>query len=162
MFDLPFKWFLALSITVKTSITTATVTFHHKKPKGITVYEAYVNSLEGNKCTVAANAKPLQCTLRGIKEASNFNVVARACFSSKGKCETPIEVAARTMLRGDHLLFFFLLKKTADWLVYDFITCRCGWFKVRCPFTNITQRDSFPTEKLSSWLLRSLFQATRI
>ncbi len=78
------------------------MTFHHKNPKGITVYEAYVNSLEGNKCTVAASAKPLQCTLKGIPEASNFNVVARACFSVQGKCEPPIDVAARTELRGKH------------------------------------------------------------
>ncbi len=59
-----------------------------------------MNSLRGSKCDVASHMKPLQCTLRGIKEAVNFHVVARACFAGQNKCEPPIDVSARTKLRG--------------------------------------------------------------
>ncbi len=95
--------FLALSLTVETSITTADVTFHHTNPSRIVRYEAYVNSLGGNKCTVAAKVNDPKCTLRGIGEAVEFYVVARACFAGNDNCEPPIEVKSRTKLRGSSL-----------------------------------------------------------
>ncbi len=99
--------FLALSVTVETSITTAVVAFHYVNPSGIVRYEAYVDSLTGNKCTVAASAKGPRCTLRGIREAVEFYVVARACFA--GHCESPIAVRSRTKLRGNCLWCFIVV-----------------------------------------------------
>ncbi len=93
---------LALSVTVETSITTAVVAFHHVNPSGIVRYEAYVDSLTGNDCTVAASAKDPQCTLRGIGEAVEFYVVARACFAGNDNCEPSITVRSRTKLRGKY------------------------------------------------------------
>ncbi len=93
----------ALSITDETTITTAIVTFKHKNPNGIVRYEAFVDSLNGRKCSVAANAKPLQCTLTGIPEAVNFYIIARACFAGQDTCEPPIDVLTRTKLRGKRL-----------------------------------------------------------
>ncbi len=91
---------------IETTITTAIVTFQHTNPEGIVRYEAYLERLNGNKCSIAAKASPLQCTLRGIAEAVNFNVLARACHS-ENQCEPAITVESRTKLRGRNVTLFF-------------------------------------------------------
>ncbi len=57
----------ALSVTVETTPTTAIVTFRHASPSGIVRYEASVYLQSRIKCSVAASATPLQCTLKGTK-----------------------------------------------------------------------------------------------
>ncbi len=87
----------------------AIVNFKHANPKGIVRYEAavrYVNGIGGSKCSVAASANSLRCTLRGIPEAINFYIVARACFAGLNNCEPPIDVLSRTKLRGLGSTFF--------------------------------------------------------
>ncbi len=102
-------------------------------PKNIVRYEAFVNSLAGYKCSVAAHTKPLQCTLKGIGEAVNFRIIARACLSAQS-CEPSIEVQSRTKLRG---------KESYCVRANDaFLILRCKRFEDRDPFTNIIERDS--------------------
>ncbi len=102
-----------LSITYESTITTATVTFHPKNPKNIVRYEAFVDKLTGRKCSVPANTKPLQCTLRGIPEAVNFNILARACRSGSLGCERPVEMEARTKLRRQYSFYILSYNITA-------------------------------------------------
>ncbi len=82
------------------------MSFHHANPQNIVWYEAYVDRVGGNKCTGAAHARTPKCTLRGIREAVNFRIMARACFASMNKCEPTISVLSQTKLRGNSAWYF--------------------------------------------------------
>ncbi len=88
-----------LSVTVATTPTTATVGFMHANPVGIVRYEASVYGQSAIRCSVEATAKPLQCTLKGLPEASVFVLEATACLASH--CEPPGIGPWRTSIRGN-------------------------------------------------------------
>ncbi len=75
-------------------------------------------------CSVPASGKDPQCMLRGIPEAVNFYVVARACFASGDNCEPPIQLQSRTKLRGSTVWYLYSLYKQtvrADILYIEFV-----------------------------------------
>lgn len=92
----------ALSISVATTPTTATVRFSHANPNQIVRYEASVHQQSHIRCSVAANAQPLQCTLHGLPEATELYLEARACFAGPSICEPPVLGPWRTQMRGNH------------------------------------------------------------
>ncbi len=162
IYEKPVEFILALSITAETTITTAIVRFKHTNSKGIVRYEAYVDSLKGKKCSVAASAKDLTCTLRGIGEAVKFYIVARACFAGENNCESSIDVRSQTKLRGNEFVYFILtywkilIKRLA------FAVCRCKWFKNSSSVINIIESDCYLAEKFCSRLFRCYRYATNI
>ncbi len=70
-----------LSIDVKAAGTSAIVTFKHSNPQGMVRYEASINGDSKKKCSVAASAQFLRCTVNGIPEALEFYINADAYFS---------------------------------------------------------------------------------
>ncbi len=96
----------ALSIEVRTTPTTAIVSFKHPHPKSIVRYEAYYRSNRGMNCAVAGNARDLRCTIKGFPEATDFYIIARACFSGRHNCEDYIQKLCFTTLRRRHFNFF--------------------------------------------------------
>ncbi len=72
---------LEMSIDVQTTGTSAIVTFKHSNPQGIVRYEASLNGDSEKKCSVAASAQHLRCTVNGIPEALKFYINADAYFS---------------------------------------------------------------------------------
>ncbi len=52
------------------------------------------------KCSVSPKTSPLQCTLKGIREATYFTVVAEVCLLEKPACQPEVMQKARTLLRG--------------------------------------------------------------
>ncbi len=70
-----------LSIDVQTTGTSAIVTFKYSNPQGIVRYEASLNGESNKKCSVAASAQHLRCTVNGILEALKFYIDADAYFS---------------------------------------------------------------------------------
>ncbi len=101
----------ALSIEVRTTPTTAIVSFKHPQPKSIVRYEAYYRDNRGMNCAVAGNAPDLRCTIKHIPEATVFYVVARACFSGPNTCEDYIQSLCFTTLRRRHLNYFRIMLK---------------------------------------------------
>ncbi len=101
---------VALSISVETSIHTATVYFVYDEPKNITHFEANIKYLDSGKqyehggCSVDVTISPWICSIQKILEATDFNVIARAC--NKEVCERPVVVQERTKLRGSYYFYF--------------------------------------------------------
>ncbi len=91
-----------LRITVQTTPTTAIVSFQHPHPERIARYEAYLHGHRENECFVAGSAQHLQCTIEGIPEASDFAILARACYSIPYNCENYILNPYRTTIRRKH------------------------------------------------------------
>ncbi len=95
---------LALSISVETSIHTATVFFFYEHPQNITHFDGTIKYLDGRYeysyegCSVSVTTSTWECVIKHIYEAVDFNVVARAC--NKEVCERPVVTQERTELRG--------------------------------------------------------------
>ncbi len=90
-----------LSLSVETTATTAEVAFLYDDLDNVRTFVAYVNRRgSSQKCSVSPKTSPLQCTLTGIKEATDFKVIAEVCLLEKPACEPEVVRKARTLLRG--------------------------------------------------------------
>ncbi len=90
-----------LSISVATTTTTAEVTFIYDDLANVRTFVAYVNHRgSSQKCSVSPKTSPLQCTLTGVREATDFTVVAEVCLLEKPACQPEVMQKARTLLRG--------------------------------------------------------------
>ncbi len=97
-----------LSLSVATTTTTANVTFLYADLVKVRTFVAYVNRRgSSQKCSVSPKTSPLQCTLTGIREATEFTVIAEVCLREKPGCEPEVMQKARTQLRGP--LYFLLV-----------------------------------------------------
>ncbi len=85
----------------------ADVFFTYKDTKSVRQYQAYIGSVTSpQKCSRSGETPPYKCAIRGLKEATEYIIVARVCLHKKPACEPPIEDTARTELRG---LYNFVL-----------------------------------------------------
>ncbi len=90
-----------LSLSVATTITTASVTFLYGDLANVRLFVAYVNRRGSSQnCSVSPQTSPLQCTLTGIGEATEFTVIAEVCLREKPACEPEVKQKTRTKLRG--------------------------------------------------------------
>ncbi len=84
----------ALSITVDTTIHTATVYFSYENPINITKFNATIPYLDSyyeykyDGCSLEVTTTPWRCSIQNIYEAVDFNVLARAC--NEEECESPV------------------------------------------------------------------------
>ncbi len=82
------------------------MTFLYDDLENVRTLVAYVNRHgSSQKCSVSPNTSPLQCTLTGIREATEFTVVAEVCLREKPACEPEVMQKTRTQLRGFVSLF---------------------------------------------------------
>ncbi len=109
-----------LSLSVTTTITTADVSFIYEDRENVERFVAYVNQQgSSQKCSVSPKISPLRCTLKGIREAAEFTVIAQACLREKPTCEPVVMQKARTQLRGP---FYCLL---SSMYFSKFLTSEC-------------------------------------
>ncbi len=79
------------------------VTFRDKNPDGIIRYKAFVGAVGSSQwCSVPSTAALIQCTIRELKEAIDFELYAQACRADG--CGRDIMVYARTKLQGSFLV----------------------------------------------------------
>ncbi len=91
----------ALAISVTTTVVAAEVNFIYMDTANVRQYEAYVGSLTSSqRCSRPGDAPPYKCQIRGLREATEYIILARVCLLGKSTCEPPIEKTARTELRG--------------------------------------------------------------
>ncbi len=148
-----------LSVTVETTATTATVGFRHANPVGIVRYEASLYGQSAIRCSVAASAKPLQCTLKGLPEASEIYLEATACFASH--CEPPSLGPWRTKMRGNIVIITFFYKsqtyKLGQYKKNYIVKFSTGRFESRGYFHDISEGASYSSNKFSSHILLSVY-----
>ncbi len=82
------------------------MTFLYGDLANVRTFVAYVNRRgSSQKCSVSPQTSPLQCTLTGIGEATEFTVIAEVCLHKKPACEPEVMLKTRTQLRGYLIAF---------------------------------------------------------
>ncbi len=131
------------------------MTFHYKDSKNVRQCEAYVNNSQ--KCSRPGDRPPHRCLIRDLKEAKEYVIYARVCFTGKADCEPEIKEKTRTELRGKFLCFYLVLSRRTvfEIIVYYFSTT---WLEHYGPIADSAEPYSFAHKEFSRRLLRCEFQ----